>query len=52
MRAEYLRVAERRSNGDVFLERDLALHFVFPVTFPASCNAAAAAVSNAVLCRA
>ncbi len=31
MRAEHLRIAERRFDGDVFLERDLALHGVPPV---------------------
>ena len=33
MRAEHLRIAERRFDGDVFLERDLALHCVSPRGF-------------------
>src|SRR4029077_16958330 len=30
MRAENFRVAERRFDGEIFFERDLALHFRFP----------------------
>ncbi len=52
MRAEHLRIAERRLDGEMFLERDLALHCVsLPVAFPASCNAAAIAVSSAASSR-
>ena len=49
MCAEQLRIGERGVDGDVFLKRDLALHVVSPAAFPASCNAAAVAVSNAAL---
>ena len=30
MRAEHLRIAERRLDGEVFFERDLALHEFLP----------------------
>src|ERR1700722_10217634 len=44
MRAEYFRIAERGIDGDVFLERDLALHEALPGG-AASCNDAPPIVS-------
>src|SRR6185437_8418913 len=44
VRPEYLRIAQRGFDGDVFLECDLALHEILPVR-AASCNGAAAVVS-------
>src|SRR5665213_3288499 len=46
MPTEYFRVAERGVDGDVFLERDLALHEALPVG-AASCNGAPSIVSTA-----
>src|SRR5665213_539052 len=45
MPPEYLRIAERGVDGDVFLERDLALHEALPVG-AASCNGAPPIVST------
>src|SRR4051812_26421910 len=41
MAAEHLRIAERRLDGEVLLERDLALHSRLSPAFSASCYATA-----------
>jgi hypothetical protein len=45
VRAEHMRITQRRFNGEVFFERYFALHWVLPAFF-ASCNALTAFVSS------